>query len=423
MSNGISEEMIRRRNKGLIIGTSIFAILLPLLTVPIQRAFAFNTGSVTPLPTVLTLVAAGKKADLSTFTTGNNTVLSNGTYWYWRSLYTFGFSPNSSVNIDGTKGYDICASSLDPTCSPGSGLTRMSWKISSTSVTPGGRIGSRVDITSGTASRMCFYASTQPSYFPSGIQRNVAVSTITSGGWTKNAESYFSATSYPDQNMFYCLGNGSSVANFFMVGSYDPTATNIQSFSPRSTTSSDGAITYDLQFTEAVSGLSASDFTLSGTGSSTCSVGTPSGSGANYVLTLTGCSPGSVILSINANAVTGTSSGPVVTETSVTVTVVSITTTISLALANPNSVVYKGIAFRLNAIVSQPGAVTFTANKKRIGTCVSVVAASTTAICDWKPSTQGPVVLTATLKPSNGSYTTSSSLNIVVAPQKRNNNR
>lgn len=413
--------MMKQLNRSFLIGLALIAMVLPLLIVPIQKALAFNTGSVSPLPTVLTLVAAGKKADLSTFTVGNNTVLSNGAYWYWRDKYNFGISPNSTINIDATKAYDICASSLDPTCSPGSGLTRMSWKISSTSLVPGGRIGSRVDITTGTASRMCFYANTQPTYFPSGIQRNIAVSTITSGGWIKNAESYFTATSYPDQNMLWCLGNGTAVGNFFMVGSYDPTATNIQSFSPRSTTSNDGSITYDLQFTEAVSGLTASDFSLAGTGSSSCTVGTPSGSGANYVVTLTGCSAGTVVLSINANSVTGTSTGPAVTETAVTVTVVEISTTISLAVAG--GVIYKGIALQITATVSQPGKVTFTANNKRIGNCVSVLALSTTAVCNWKPATKGPIVLRASLKPTNGSYTASSSLNILVAPERRTNNR
>jgi hypothetical protein len=413
--------MMRHMIKKSLAGLALMATVVPMLVVPIQSAFAFNTGSVSPLPTVLTLAAAGKKADLSTFTLANNTVLSNGAYWYWRDKYTFGISPNSTVNIDATKAYDICASSLDASCSPGSGLTRMSWKISSTSMIPGGRIGSRVDITTGTASRMCFYASTQPTYFPSGIQRNVAVSTITSGGWIKNAESYFTATSYPDQNMLWCLGNGSAVANFFMVGSYDPTATNIQSFSPRSTTSNDGSIIYDLQFTEAVSGLAASDFSLTGTGSSNCTVGTPSGSGANYVVTLTGCTAGTVVLSINANSVTGTTTGPAVTETAVTVTVVEVATTISLVIAN--AVIYKGMAVQLTATVSQPGRVTFTANNKRIGTCVAVVAASTTALCNWKPAFQGPVTLKASLKPASGSYTASTSLNILVAPQKRTTTR
>lgn len=406
---------------------SLTVFVMALLLIPLQWANAFHTGSLANgIPTTLTLLATGKKADMpvGNFTTGNNTFLSNGTYWYWRSLMTFGFSPNSTINIDGTEGFDICASSLDSSCSPGSGMTRLSFKMNSANVIPGGRIGSRINITTGDAARMCFYAATQPSYFPSGIQRNVSVSTITSGGWTKGAESYFRATSYADQNMGYCLsGSASGVANFFLVGAFDPIATNVLSFSPRSTTSNDGSITYDLQFSEAVSGLVSADFTKSGTGSASCSIGSPSGSGANYVVTLTGCTAGTVNLTLNANAVTGSVTGPAAAETAATVTVVEIATTVSLAAANPNSVVYKGVVFQLVATVSQPGVVTFTANNKRIGGCIRSVAASTTATCDWRPSFQGPVVLRASLKPSNSSYTSSSSLNIVVAPQRRTTTR
>jgi hypothetical protein len=396
------------------------------LLIPLHWANAFNTGSLTNgIPTTLTIVAAGKKVDLpaGNFTTGNNTFLSNGTYWYWRSLNTFGYSPNSTINIDATQGYDICASSLDSSCSPGSGITRLSFKITSSGIVPGGRIGSRTNITTGDAARMCFYASTQPSYFPSGIQRNVSVSTITSGGWTKNAESYFRNPSYADHAMLYCLGTGTAVSNFFLVGAFDPTATNVISFSPRSTTSNSGTVIYDLVFNEAVSGLAAADFAKTGTGSASCTIETPTGSGANYVVTLTGCSAGTINLTLNSNAVTGSVTGPAVAETALTVTVIEIATTISLELANPNSVIYKGIPVGLTATVSQPGVVTFTANNKRIAGCVSSVAASTTATCNWKPSLQGPVTLKASLKPSNSSYTASASLNIAVAPQKRTNNR
>jgi hypothetical protein len=45
---------------------------------------------------------------------------------------------------------------------------------------------------------------------------------------------------------------------------------------------------------------------LSGTGSSTCTIGSPSGSGTTYTVTLSGCSPGTVILTMAANAVTNT---------------------------------------------------------------------------------------------------------------------
>ncbi len=176
-----------------LFSTSLFLFL--------PQAMAWHTGTVNPLPTTVTLLAAGKKSEaMTSFTTGNNTVLSNGTYWYWRDKFTFGFSPNSTVNIDATRGYDICGTSYDPNCGPGTSSSRLSWKMSATTVLPGGRIGSRADITSGTASRLCFTAAS-PTYYPSGIQKNVPYSTITGGGWTKSADSYFSSNAYADQTL------------------------------------------------------------------------------------------------------------------------------------------------------------------------------------------------------------------------------
>ena len=396
-----------------------FALLSLLLVLLIPYANAFHVGSVNPLPTTVTLLAAGKKSEaMTTFTTGNNTVLSNGTYWYWRDKFTFGFSPNSTVNIDATRGFDICGTTYDPTCSSGTGSSRLSWKMNSTTVSPGGRIGNRVDITSGTAARLCFTAAS-PTYYPSGIQRNVPYSTITGGGWAKSADSYFASTAYADQAMGYCFGS----STYVLIASADPSASNVVSFSPRSTSSSTGSITYDLQFTESVSGLTTSDFSLSGTGSGSCVIGTPSGTGANYAITITSCGVGTTTLTLGANSVTGSTTGPLLSEAAAGVTFVEVATTISLAVSNSNQVVYKGIAFQLSATVSQPGKVTFTANGKRIAGCINVSAASTTALCSWKPTISGPVVLKAALRPNDNSYTASTSLNILVAAQKRITNR
>lgn len=397
----------------------LFTIIASLIFLLIPKALAFHTGTVSPLPTTVSILAAAKKSEaMTSFTTGNNTVLSNGTYWYWRDRFSFGFSPNSSVNIDATRGYDICGTTYDSTCSPGSSSSRLSWKMNSTTVMPGGRIGNRVDITTGTAARLCFTATT-PTYYPSGIQKNVPYSTITGGGWTKSADSYFSATAYADQTMSYCFGS----ATYVLIASYDPNASNVSSFSPRSTTSSNGTVTYDLQFNESVSGLTASDFSVSGTGSGSCVIGAPSGSGANYAITLTSCGVGTTTLTLGANSVTGSTTGPLLAEAASGVTFVEVATTISLALTDSSSVIYKGVDFQLTATVSQPGRITFSANGKRIARCINVSAPSTTATCTWKPATQGPIVISASLKPNDSSYTSSTSLNILVAVMKRTTTR
>ena len=78
---------------------------------------------------------------------------------------------------------------------------------------------------------------------------------------------------------------------------------SITTFAPTATITNSSSITYNLVFSEAVTGLAASDFSKSGTGSSSCTIGSPSGSGTTYAISLSGCAPGTVILTIAANAV------------------------------------------------------------------------------------------------------------------------
>jgi hypothetical protein len=61
-------------------------------------------------------------------------------------------------------------------------------------------------------------------------------------------------------------------------------------------------VSYALSFSESVTGLTAGDFTRTGTATS-CSVGSPVGSGASYTIAISGCSAGTVILTLNANTV------------------------------------------------------------------------------------------------------------------------
>ena len=77
-----------------------------------------------------------------------------------------------------------------------------------------------------------------------------------------------------------------------------------------------GTIGYEVKFGGPVTGLSAADFTRTGS-SAGCVVGAPVGSGADYTLTLTGCGTGSVGLYLNQLTVTDGSStvgpaGPII---------------------------------------------------------------------------------------------------------------
>jgi hypothetical protein len=113
----------------------------------------------------------------------------------------------------------------------------------------------------------------------------------------------------------------------------------ITTFAPRTSITNSSDIIYDLIFSQSVTGLAAADFTKSGTGSSSCTIGTPSGSGTTYTVTLSGCSPGTVILTIAANAVANTSSqtAPTSNTAAATVTIDQTAPTISSVTAPANA--------------------------------------------------------------------------------------
>ena len=106
-----------------------------------------------------------------------------------------------------------------------------------------------------------------------------------------------------------------------------PTATiDLQAGSDTGTSNSDNitkatTLVYDVSFNEAVSGVASTDFTITGTATG-CSIDTLTGSAAAYVLTLTGCSEGTVIVTFAADGATDTAgnTGPT-SDASLTVTV------------------------------------------------------------------------------------------------------
>ena len=84
------------------------------------------------------------------------------------------------------------------------------------------------------------------------------------------------------------------------------------------TLSSDGitnssAPAFTLTFSESITGLAAADFTRSGTATG-CVVGTPSGSAAVYTIAVSGCSEGTLLLTLNISTVAdlATNAGPAV---------------------------------------------------------------------------------------------------------------
>jgi len=86
-----------------------------------------------------------------------------------------------------------------------------------------------------------------------------------------------------------------------VVARTNPTSIAAASVGPASPTRS-GSITYDLTFGGPISELSAADFTRAGTARG-CRVGQPTGSGASWRLTVTGCGAGTLLVSLRPGSV------------------------------------------------------------------------------------------------------------------------
>lgn len=101
--------------------------------------------------------------------------------------------------------------------------------------------------------------------------------------------------------------------------------------------------TFNIAFGQSVTGLTADDFTISGTATG-CYVSTLTGSGANYAATVNGCADGTISLTLKADTVTGNAIGPVrpVSTTAIILdrTVPEINTLIKQTSSN-NLLIYK----------------------------------------------------------------------------------
>lgn len=160
------------------------------------------------------------------------------------------------------------------------------------------------------------------------------------GGFSGGSGGYYYGSgggggSYNNGTSQVNTAGANSSSGYVTITSLGPSLTT---FAPRATITNNSILTYDVAFSEAVTGLTSSDFSLTGTGSSTCSVNAPVGTAPNFTVSVTGCSPGTVILTMAANAVANTSSqsAPTSNTAAATVTVDQTAPTISSVLAPAN---------------------------------------------------------------------------------------
>ncbi|MEI7744073.1 MAG: hypothetical protein WCK58_10025, partial [Chloroflexota bacterium] len=97
-------------------------------------------------------------------------------------------------------------------------------------------------------------------------------------------------------------GDGTACTSFSVADSAGPEALVTAPVSPAIPT----ALTFTLNFSEVATGLAVGDLSLDGTATG-CSIGMPAGSGKTYTVAVTGCSEGSVSLTLAAGSV---SDGP-----------------------------------------------------------------------------------------------------------------
>lgn len=117
---------------------------------------------------------------------------------------------------------------------------------------------------------------------------------------------------------------------------------SLTTFTPTSTITSSTTISYNIAFSENVTGLTSGDFSKSGTGSSTCTIGSPTGSNASYTIQLTGCSEGTVILTMAVNSVSNASSQTAPSSATAAATVIIDQTAPTLtSVSAPTNAIYK----------------------------------------------------------------------------------
>lgn len=137
-------------------------------------------------------------------------------------------------------------------------------------------------------------------------------------------------------------GNGSIVLTY--------PSTAVSSFTPSTSLTNSTSLTFALVFSENVTGLTASDLTLTGTGASSCAIGSISGSGSSYSIPLSSCSQGTIALTLLANSVSGTASGPGANVTS------------SYATVDTSAPIISSVSAPTNQTYIPTNTISFTAN-------------------------------------------------------------
>ena len=120
---------------------------------------------------------------------------------------------------------------------------------------------------------------------------------------------------------------------------------SITSFTAPTSPSKLAAPVFNIKFGQSVTGLTADDFTISGTVTG-CYISTLTGSGANYAATVSGCSDGSIVLTLKADTVFGNAIGPVRTVSTTSIILDRTVPEINTLIKQPSTndlIIYKAV--------------------------------------------------------------------------------
>lgn len=101
----------------------------------------------------------------------------------------------------------------------------------------------------------------------------------------------------------------------------------------------------------------------------------------------------------------------------------SVPATITLSASGGAVTTSKGGVLSLTTSQNKDGLVTFKANGKNIAGCISLVSSAMSATCNWKPSTQGSVQVTASLRSPSAAFAAVTSAPLQMGVSKRSNKR
>lgn len=142
-------------------------------------------------------------------------------------------------------------------------------------------------------------------YFGGGGGGADTDSTGVDGGGGGGGSSYINSTKFNSATYYSAFESGNGMAS--ITYNLGPA---VSSFTTPVSPSNSALPTFNITFGQSVTGLTADDFTISGTATG-CYVSTLVGSGASYAAAVNGCTDGTISLTLKADTVTGNAIGPI----------------------------------------------------------------------------------------------------------------